>query len=195
MIWVYHLLIKFELKFPTLWGLCISLPTHQFLYLHEPSHHGTQLRLKQVFAYLGMHETVNKMLFWGRSVGKCQVSVLQFRNISKLLIPEINNRTFAYGVLKPWIEDWGPTSQTNGESPESCSLPSGFLWHQQLASRRQRTRQWLGHPRAHHWLKRHQKEEGTVQIGNCSCISEHSDDSLPHFHWDRPDWTHLSSQN
>lgn len=120
--------------------------------------------IEQVFAYLRMRETVNKFLFWGKRVGKCHVSVLQFLNILKLLIPEISSRTFEEGMAKPQITtEWGLT----------------HLWLGSVTSRSASTQeneqggwgQWPGHPQAHHWLERHRGEEKKrIQIRNWSCI-------------------------
>lgn len=94
----------------------------------------------QVFAYLKMHETVNIMIFW-RSVSKCQVPVLQFLSISKLLILGINNNTFEYSMAKPEITNWGQYSRQTEVlfAPGSCSLTSDFIcdisslpWSRQL---------------------------------------------------------------
>lgn len=83
-------------------------------------------------AYSRMRETVNKTLLWGRSVGKCQVSVLQFLKISKLLIPEINNRTLENSVAKPRLLAERQPPQRTGRPPGPCSLDPDFsLWHQQ----------------------------------------------------------------
>lgn len=90
-------------------------------------------------AYSRMRETVNKTLLWGRSVGKCQVSVLQFLKISKLLIPEINNRTLENSVAKPRLlaERHLPRGQADPRGPAHWTLTSvcdisSLPWFRQL---------------------------------------------------------------
>lgn len=133
--------------------------------------------------YPRMHETVNKTLLWGRSVSKCQVSVLQFLEISKLLIPE---RPTTEHLRTTWLSLQSILGASLPSKQEEALGPTHPLWLLCDISSCPWCRQLTGAATAlstdSPLAGAHQRKEERIQTRNCSCISHYPDASAT-FPW------------
>ena len=113
-----------------------------------------------VFACIRMHRTGNRFLFWGKSVGKCQVSVLQFLDILELLIPETGNWTLEAGLV-------------NADRSGAASHSSAFWLGSVTSAVSPDMGSWAGRPRGHPQARRLAWEtwrEERIQVRTCLCL-------------------------
>ena len=94
-----------------------------------------------VFACMRMHRTGNRFLFWGKSVGKRQVSVLQFLDILELSVPETRGRTLEAGLV-------------SADRGGAASHGSAFWLGSVMSAAGPDAGSWAGRPRGHPQARR-----------------------------------------